>query len=110
MFSVVLGNVKAVFNRWMREMWQKFKGILPASSHDMSHILRACCKIQSRKNKMEKSNHKESHGGGKLCQRMGRRRQREKIKKKGGRREREDVSVSEGCGGNYRGGSQGLDH
>lgn len=63
MFSVVLGNVKAtVFNRWMREMWQKFKGILPASSHDMLQILRACCNIQSRKNKMEKSNHKESWG------------------------------------------------
>lgn len=86
MFSVVLGNVKAtVFNRWMREMWQKFKGILPASSHDMLQILRACCNIQSRKNKMEKSNHKEAHGGGKLCQRMGRRRRRNEsreLKKK----------------------------
>lgn len=37
-------------------------------------------------------------------------RELKKKKKKGGRREREDVSVSEGCGGNYRGGSQGLDH
>lgn len=48
----------------MRQQWQKFKGVLPPSTLDMFQILGACCNKQPRKNKMEKSNPKESHGGG----------------------------------------------